>query len=62
MTEWYYADRQGQQRGPVSDQELLALSNADGFHKVLPLPVSLGGDTQRLRQRTNHADVQRGVV
>ncbi len=28
MTEWYYADRQGQQRGPVQSQELLALRNA----------------------------------
>ncbi len=28
MTEWYYADRQGQQRGPVSAPELLALRNA----------------------------------
>ncbi|PNS08521.1 RDD family protein [Solilutibacter silvestris] len=28
MTEWYYADRQGQQRGPVQTQELLALRNA----------------------------------
>ena len=28
MSEWYYADRQGQQRGPVQSQELLALRNA----------------------------------
>lgn len=28
MTEWYYADRQGQQRGPVQTQELLSLRNS----------------------------------
>lgn len=28
MTEWYYADRQGQQRGPVQTEDLLALRNA----------------------------------
>lgn len=28
MTEWYYADRQGQQRGPVQAHELLALRAA----------------------------------
>ena len=28
MTEWYYADRQGQQQGPVQTEDLLALRNA----------------------------------
>lgn len=28
MSEWYYADRQGQQQGPVQTEDLLALRNA----------------------------------